>query len=126
MQLHSTWAIFILMLITSDVWSYGSNSSSKKACDKPRFSEFIPANKAQVAAKSTFSFMVSAGTKPETIAVTVKEQPVDITVTPKNQGFEVTGKLPDTLKETYARINITAEGPNKCKGNDGWLVQVTE
>jgi len=38
----------------------------------------------------------------------------------------VTGTLPDTLKGDFARINITADGPNQCKGSDGWLVKIIE
>ena len=120
--------LWILMLIiaTSNVWAYGSSSSSKKACNKPKFGDFVPTNNAEVAAKSAFSFIASANTNPESITVTIKDQPVAVTVTPKNQGFQVTGTLPDTLKGNFARISISADGPNKCKGSDGWLVKVIE
>lgn len=118
--------ILMLMIATSNVWAYGSSSSSKKACNKPKFSEFVPTNNAAVAAKSAFSFVASASTNPDSIVVTIKDQPVAITVTPKNQGFQVTGTLPDTIKGNFARISISADGPNKCKGSDGWLVKVIE
>jgi hypothetical protein len=118
--------MLILMIATSNVWAYGSGSSSKKACNKPKFSEFSPISNAQVAAKSDFSFVASANTNPESIIVTVKDQPVAVTITPKNQGFQVKGTLPDTLTGGFARISITADGPNKCKGGDGWLVKITE
>jgi hypothetical protein len=117
--------ILMLMVATSNVWAYGS-SSSKKACNKPKFSEFAPANNAEVTAKSAFSFTASGNTNPESIIVTVKNQPVAVTVTPKNQGFKVSGILPDTLKGNFARISITADGPNQCKGSDGWLVKIIE
>jgi hypothetical protein len=116
----------MLMVATSNVWAYGSSSSSKKACNKPTFSEFAPANNAEVTAKSAFSFTASGNTNPESIIVTVKNQPVAVTVTPKNQGFQVAGTLPDTLKGSFARISITADGPNQCKGSDGWLVKIIE
>jgi len=118
--------ILMLMIATSNVWAYGSSSSSKKACNKPKFSEFTPVNNAQVAAKSAFSFLASANTNPESIIVTIKGQPVAVTITPKNQGFQVSGTLPDTTKGSFARINITADGPIQCKGNDGWLVKIIE
>jgi hypothetical protein len=122
---NSLW-ILMLIIATSNVWAYGSSSSSKKACNKPKFSEFVPANNADIAAKSAFSFVASANTNPESIIVTIKDQPIAVTVTPKNQGFQVTGMLPDTLTGNFARIGITAYGPNKCKGSDGWLVKVIE
>jgi hypothetical protein len=122
----SLW-ILALMIATSNVWAYGSSSSSKKACNKPKFSEFAPANNAEVAAKSAFSFVASAGTNPDSILVTIKDQPVAVTVAPKNQGFQVRGALPDTLKGgNFARISITADGPNQCKGSGGWLVKIIE
>ena len=117
--------ILMLMVATSNVWAYGS-SSSKKTCNKPTFSEFAPANNAEVTAKSAFSFTASGNTNPESIIVTIKDQPISVTVTPKNQGFQVAGTLPDTLKGSFARISITADGPNQCKGSDGWLVKIIE
>lgn len=126
MKSYKTLWILTLIIATNNAWAYGSSSSTKKACIKPKFSEFIPVNNAEVAAKSSFSFVASANTNPESIAVTVKNQPVDVTVAPKNQGFQVTGTLPETLKRTVARISIAADGPNKCKGSDGWLVKITE
>jgi hypothetical protein len=125
MKLYKTLGLVTLMIISSNVWSYGS-SSSTKACDKPKFSEFSPINNAEVATKSAFSFIASANTNPDSIIVTVKNQPVEVTVTPKNQSFLVTGTLPDTLKKDFARISIAADGPNQCKGTDGWLVKIIE
>ncbi len=125
MKSHHTLWILALMLATGNVWAYGS-SSSTKSCTKPKFSEFSPVNNAEVAAKSAFSFLASAGTNPDSINVTVKDLPVAVTITAKNKSFEVTGKLPDSLKGTFARISISADGPNKCKGSDGWLVKIAE
>lgn len=63
---------------------------------------------------------------PNSIKVTIKGQSVPLTVTPKGEGFKVTGNLPDTLKGAYAKINIDARGFNECEVSDGWLVKVTE
>jgi hypothetical protein len=113
-------------MATSHVWAYGDGGGSKKACAKPKFSEFAPVNNAMVAAKSAFSFTASANTHPESIGVTIKDQPVAVTVTPKSQGFQVAGVLPATVTEGFARISISADGPNQCKGSDGWLVKIIE
>ena len=126
MKAYQTLWILTFMIATSNLWAYGSSSSGKKACDKPKFSEFRPVNNAQVAAKSAFSFAASANTNPKSIVVTVKDQPVAVSVTPKNQGFQVTGVLPVDLKGNFARISIAADGPNQCKGSDGWLVKIIE
>lgn len=118
-------SIIGLTLFTSQVFAYGSSSSSK-SCTKPAFSEFNPVDKAQVAPGSTFSFLASSATNPKSIVVDIKKQAIDVTVTPKGQAFQVSGKLPSGLKNTVARININAESPSNCKGSDGWLIKITE
>jgi hypothetical protein len=118
--------ILILMMATSDVWAYGSSASSKKACNKPKFIEFIPSHNAQVPAKSGFSFVASANTDPKSIIVTIKDQPVTVNIKPENQVFQVKGRLPDTLTEGFARISVTADSLSGCKGSDGWLVKIIE
>ncbi len=124
-QYNYLW-VFILMLVSSTSWAYGSGSSSK-ACEKPKFSDFVPAENAEVAAGTSFSFTASKNTYPNTIKVTVKGMPASISVAPKNAGsFQVTGTLPGSLEGAYARIGITAEGQNNCKGAGGWLVKISK
>ena len=114
------------LFFTGTVLAYGSSSSTKKACKKPKFSDFAPEKMAEVAPLSEFSFMASAATKPDTIAVSVKKVEVDVNIDKKGGKYLVTGHLPESLKGTYARIAITAMGPNSCKGKDGWLVKITD
>lgn len=118
---------FVLMMVTSTSWAYGSSSSSSKACAKPEFTNFVPAENAEVATGSTFSFIASANTLPSTIKVTVKGLPATLKVTPRNEGSSlVSGTIPSSLKGIYARIAITADGQNNCKGDGGWLVKIAE
>ncbi|MCX7088554.1 MAG: hypothetical protein NTV00_10935 [Methylococcales bacterium] len=125
MNHYKTLCLLSLMLLNTSVWAYGSSSSSK-ACEKPRFTEFTPADKTTVAAQSAFSFEASSITNPKSIVVTIKQEPVTISVTPKNVGYLVQGKLPVSIKNTAARVTISAESPSGCKASDGWLVNVTE
>ena len=120
--------IFVLMLATGTCWAYGGGSSSSKACEKPKFSNFVPAENAEVAAGSAFSFTASKNTYPTTIKVSVKEQAATaVKVDKKNDGtFAVSGKLPATLKGGFARIAISADAQSNCKGAGGWLVKVAE
>lgn len=118
--------LFILLALT--VWSanamaYGS-SSSKKACQKPRFSEFTPADNGTIEPQSAFSFVASGLTNPDSIQVSIKKQAVEIVVEPKNNAYLVTGTLPESLQNTYVRVSINATGKNRCKGSDGWLLLV--
>lgn len=118
---------FLLMATCGNAFAYGgSPQSSTRACTKPKFSQFTPADKSQVAANADFSFLASAQTNPDSISVSIKDQPIAISISPKGQtGFEVTGKVPESVKGAFARIKINAEGPNGCKGSDGWLLQVS-
>jgi hypothetical protein len=125
MKITKFFWILSLSILSTQVFAYGSSSSSK-SCTKPSFSEFTPVDKTEVAPNSTFSFIASSTTNPKSIVVDIKKQPVTVTVTPKGQGYQVTGTLPDNLKATTARINITAESPSNCKGNDGWLLKISE
>jgi len=118
--------IFMLMMVTGASWAYGSGSSSK-ACAKPEFSHFTPAENAEIAAGSSFSFTASANTYPNTIKVAVKGLPAILKVTPRTEGgFQVSGTIPASLKGVYARIAITADAQNNCKGDGGWLVKIAE
>jgi len=125
-KLRNTLLIVTLVMIPGSVWAYGDSSGGDTEGCKVKFSKYMPANNAEVAAKSDFSFFASGETNPSSIKVTIKGQPIPVTVTPKNQGFQVAGILPDTLKGTFAKINIAAKGPGQCESSDGWLVKVTE
>jgi len=126
MKLQNILWIAILLIIPANVWAYGDSGSGTEICKKPNFSDFTPVNSAEVAPQSAFSFFASGAAYPNSIKVTIKGQSVPVTVTPKKDGFQVTGKLPDSLKGAFAKINIEARGANQCEGSAGWLVKVTE
>ena len=116
----------VLMMIASNALAYGvgdnSRSGSVNTCSKPRFTDFVPADKSEVASGSQFSFRASGNTHPETIKVTVKGVPAVIEVGPTS--VTVHGSLPAELKDTYAKILIEAQ--SNCKGSGSWLVKITE
>ena len=115
----------MVLLSSQQVWAYGS-SSSAKACAKPKFSDFAPANNAEVAGNAEFTFVASAGTHPETIKVSIKDQPVALELQPKGSAFLVKGKLPDLPNPSFARIQISAVAGNNCEGSDVWLLKITQ
>jgi hypothetical protein len=126
MKLQNMLWIAIVLIIPGTVWAYGEGGGTTTAACMAKFSKFTPPNNAEVAPRSEFSFIASAATSPNSIKVTIKNLAVPVTVTQKNDGFQVTGRLPDTIKGTFAKISIMAKGPNQCEGSDGWLVKVTE
>lgn len=104
-----------------------SASSGGVACEKPHLSKFLPVNLALVAPNSEFSFRVSNIQKPEQISVTVKNIPVELVAEFKDPYYAVTGKLPDSLRNTVARINIKVSGKSThCEAENGWLVKISE
>jgi len=122
-----TWFL-VLLMVSSSVWAYGGGgSSSSKACAKPKFTNFVPAENGLAKAGSSFSFTASKNTYPSTIKVSVKDQSAAVKVTPKSDGsFDVAGKLPTSLKGPYARIAITADALSNCNGAGGWLVKIAD
>jgi len=102
-------------------------SSSPTTCEKPHLSKFLPDNLALVAPNSELSFRVSNIANPEQITVTVKNIPVDIVAEFKDPFYAVTAKLPESLRNTVARINIKVSGKNAhCEAENGWLVKISE
>ena len=120
--------MILLMLVAGNVSAYGGGgSSSSKACAKPKFSDLKPAENSEVAPGSSFSFTASKNTYSNTIKVTVKGKPVSVQAASQKDGtFAVSGKLPDDIKGTFARIAITADAQGNCNGTGGWLVKISE
>jgi hypothetical protein len=112
-----------LSVLSQNISAYGS-SSSTTTCKKPRFSEFNPPHLAKVSPQSEFSLLVSGEVIPESIELTVKKEAVDFEISQQANKFIVTGKLPASLQNTHARINVIAKGTNQCKGSGGWLVNI--
>jgi uracil DNA glycosylase len=129
MKLQNLMLIAAVLVIPANVWAYGDNSASGSGsgiCKKVNFSEFLPVNNSEVAPRSEFSFYASESTFPKSIKVTIKGQSVPVTVIQKQSGYKVSGKLPDSVKGTFAKINIDAKGIAQCEVSEGWLVKVTE
>lgn len=104
---------------------YGSSSSSsKKSCKAPKLIQYSPVHLSVVPSNSEFSIEVSSLTKPKSIEVTVKTLPVEVTIKEIKRGYLISGKLPESLKNTFARVEIRAAGINKCNLSEGWLLNI--
>lgn len=104
-----------------------SGGGAGDVCVKPHLTKFAPAHLATVVPEAEFSFFALNVNKPEQISVTVKNIPVEITTEYKDPYYLVKGKLPASLSNTFARINIkvSAKSPH-CEGENGWLVKIAE
>jgi len=116
----------IFVVFSTNSFAYGSSSSSKKACQKPTFSQFTPSNLSVVTAQSEFSFLASSSTNSKSIEVSVKKQVIETHINKISGGFAVTGKLPASIQGNYARVSIKAKGTNNCPTSDGWLLKIGE
>lgn len=105
----------------------GSGAAGGGDCVKPHLGKFLPAHLATVVPEAEFSFVALNVNKPEQISVTVKNIPVEITAEYKDPYYLVKGKLPATLSDTFARINIKVSAKSAhCQGENGWLVKIAK
>jgi hypothetical protein len=105
----------------------GGGAETMSTCLKPHVSKFQPAHLATVSPGSEFSFVAFNIHKPENISVTVKKLPVNLIAEFKDPYYLVKGKLPGSLKNTAARINIKVSGKSShCETENGWLVKIAD
>ena len=105
----------------------GGSGGTSSACTKPHLSKFLPAHLSTVVPESEFSFVAFNIYKPEQIEVTVKNIAVEVTAEFKDPFYIIKGKLPTSLTNTAARINIKvkAKSPH-CETEGGWLLKIAD
>ena len=114
---------FLLLVTTTSAFGYGSGGGSKR-CKPPKFSNQTPPKSSVVPPGAPFSVIVSKA-RPASINVTVKGLPVDASVIEKNNGkLLVEGTIPESLRDTYARIQVSAKTDSGCAKSDSWLIKV--
>ncbi|MCF6202681.1 MAG: hypothetical protein L3J59_03290 [Methylococcaceae bacterium] len=126
MNIIKIMTLLTFVAFSTNIFAYGSGSSSKKSCEKPDLSQFTPPHLSVVAPESEFSFVASAATNPETIEVSMKKQIVETNIEKISGGYSVTGNLPASLEGAYVRVSIKAKGTNNCPENDGWLLKIEQ
>ncbi|ASF47061.1 hypothetical protein [Methylovulum psychrotolerans] len=97
------------------------------ACMKPKLAKFFPENMATAAPESEISFVVININHPDQIEVTIKGIEVEAQAEFKDPFYLVKAKLPASLRNTVARINVkvNAKSPH-CENTAGWLVKISE
>lgn len=126
MNLTKLMIFLTFVTFSTNTFSYGSGSSSKKACKKPKFSQFTPPHLSVVKPQSEFSFIASSSTNPKSIAVSIKNHDIETNINKTRSGYTVTGSLPSAFQGEHARVKIKAKGTNKCPATDGWLLKIEE
>jgi len=123
----------VLFLMSTSVFSAanhggggnGGKGGSKSACKTTIISHVKPKHLDQVAPQSEFSFWVTGIKNSDDVSVVVKKIHVKLDVVDKKNFFLYTGKLPESLKGTAARIQVTVDY-KKCPASKGWLVKIDE
>ena len=105
----------------------GKPAMGGAACVRPQVSKMQPAHLATVAPGSSFSFVVSNIDNPEHVSVEVKRQPVEIEAEYKNPYYIVRGKIPESLRNTAARVDVKIDSKvASCRAQEGWLIKISE
>lgn len=119
------WIILLAVITASQVFAYGGGTQTKKSCKPLKITEQTPSPSSVVGPGASFSFVAGVNTKKRSIAVIVKGEPVDLTITENDKGgFLVEGKLPESVKDGFARIKITGETSRNCSEKGGWLLKI--
>jgi hypothetical protein len=96
------------------------------SCVRPLLSKMKPAHLSTVAPGSEFSFVVSNIDDPNQVSVQVKKQAVDIITEFKDPFYVVKGKIPDSLHNTAARVDVKIDSKvASCRAADGWLLKIS-
>ncbi len=100
---------------------------SAKTCGKPNLGKFLPPHLSTVVPEAEFSFLAFNIDNPEQVFATVKNIPVELSAEFRDPYYIFKGKLPASLVNTPARINIMvkAKSPH-CEAENGWLVIIAD
>ena len=134
MQIRHIAFTLIALGFSSSVWAQsqhgghtGGNSSRDSNCIKAKVSNFQPANMETIAPGGEFSAFVSGSNGPGHIHVTIRNQPINVSVENKDTFYVVKGKLPAEIRNETVRISISAKAKNsQCDSDTGWLLKVSE
>jgi hypothetical protein len=105
----------------------GKAETGGASCVRPQLSKMHPAHLATVAPGSDFSFVVSNIDDPKQVSVEVKKQPVDVVTEFKDPYYVVKGKIPDSIRNTAARVDVKIDSKvSSCRAAEGWLLKISE
>jgi hypothetical protein len=125
-------ALFAISLLDAQAASHHGGHRGRPAmggatCIRPQLSKMQPAHLATVTPGSEFSFVISNIDDPGLISVKVKQQAVDVKTEFKDPNYIVKGKIPASLHNTAARVDVKIDSAiSSCRAEDGWLVKISE
>ena len=126
----------LILLINNVAWGQaapshgghgGMGGSDDQSCIRAKISHVKPDHLATVSPESEFSFTVSGSNGPGHIHVSIRQEPVPVTVEDKDSFYLVKGKLPIQYKNDTVRLSIKVKAKVKqCDSDTGILLKITE
>lgn len=105
----------------------GGSGGGGTDCIKAKISRYTPEHLATVAPGSAFSFAASGSNGPGHIHVSIKQQPIELTIEDKGTFYLAKGKLPKEIKNSVVRISVSLKSKvSRCDAEGGWLLKVSE
>lgn len=130
MKLSKPWKHAILLTTLAFAQAVSAETpaeETEKKCIKPKFRDFAPAHKAEVAPETQISFHINRYADPLHISASARKIPLQVEINDKQTFYYVTAKLPKELRDGYARIHIEAKSTEgDCVGSDGWLIKIND
>ncbi len=129
MKPSQSWKNVVLLLgamaFSQTAPAASEDDEMEKKCIKPKFRDFLPADKSEVPPKSAISFHINHMADPLHVSASAKKIPMKVEVVDKHTFYYVTAKLPAELTDGYARIHVEAKSSEgDCVGEDGWLIKI--
>lgn len=118
------------VLFCSSIASYGYSAGEvEDICKKPKIHEFsLPTyqepEKIEVAPESDLSFSLSVWTNPDTIKLTIKDEPLEFSRETNSSVHKIRAKIPAKFTGQFARINVTATAVLGCYTKEGFLIKI--
>jgi len=105
----------------------GAGTPSGTDCIKAKISRYNPEHLTTVAPGATFSFAVSGANGPGHMHVSIKQQPIEVSVVDKETFYWVKGTLPTDIRDGVVRISVNVKAKfAKCDTEGGWLLKISE
>lgn len=122
----------VCVLLSSSVASYAYSAGEvEDVCKKPKIHDFsLPTyhepEKTEVAPESDLTFSLSVWTNPDTIKLTIKDEPLEFARESNSSVHKIHAKIPAKFTGQFARINITATAVLGCYTKEGFLIKIAE
>lgn len=137
MRIIKIFAILLTVGLSNPAWAQsteghgghvgGSGGGNDTACIKAKISHYKPEHMTTVSPGSEYSFTVSGSNGPGHIHVSIRQQPVQVSIENKDTFYLVKGNLPADIKNETVRISVKAKAKvGKCDADGGWLLKVGE